>query len=98
MNCNICSKKFNTFKELTEHLIKEHNMSAQEVYNYFGYSMESRKAICPICGSSFKITPKQAWKYKSNPNISLGCCKSCSLQIRSLTHESPFARKEVCRL
>lgn len=95
MNCEICNKKITSFKELTTHLMKGHNLSIKEVYDYFGYSFVTRKATCPICGTTFKITPKQAWKFKNDETTSIGCCKNCSLQIRSLTHESPFANKEV---
>ena len=77
MKCQICNKEFETYKDLTKHLIKEHNFDIKQVYDYFEYSFESRKAVCPICGTPFKITPKQAWKYKSSPRAFIGCCKEC---------------------
>ena len=95
MNCNICNKEFDTFKELTKHLIDDHKYGIHDIYKYYEYSFESRRATCPICGTSFKITPKQAWKYKSNPRAFIGCHKECSIQLRAWVCGSPFAKKEV---
>ena len=95
MKCQICNKEFETYKDLTKHLIKEHNLDIKQVYDYFEYSFDSRKAICPICGTTFKITPKQAWKYKSSSRAFIGCCKECSIQLRTWICGSPFANKEV---
>lgn len=95
MNCNICSKEFESFKELTKHLIKEHKFSTDELYKYFHFSAETKEAICPICGSSFKLSLKQARKFRNKEKVSIGCCKKCSLELRSMLVESPFARKEV---
>jgi len=95
MNCNICNKEFESFKELTKHLIKEHNFSTDELYKYFNFSAETKEATCPICGSPFKLSLKQARKFRNKEKASIGCCKKCSLELRSLLVESPFAKKEV---
>ena len=95
MNCPVCNKNFESYKELSKHLVEEHKYTINDLYTFFNYSFKDRIATCPICGSTFKITPSQAWKHKVNPNKYIGCCKQCSIQIRFLYVKSPFANKEV---
>ena len=95
MNCNICNKEFDSFKELTRHLIKEHNYTTEDIYKYFNYSFEEKRAYCPICGKEFKMSLKQLRKHKKGLNVFIGCCSSCSASFRSLVQGSSFSREDV---
>ena len=95
MNCNICNKEFDSFKELTRHLIKEHSYTTDDIYKYFNYSFEEKRAYCPICGKEFKMSPKQLRKHRKGLNVFIGCCSSCSASFRSLVQGSSFSREDV---
>ena len=93
--CKICSKEFETTKELTKHLIVEHDYTIAQVYEYFNYSFESGGATCPVCGKEFIMTKRQIEGFKKNSNKSIGCCVACSKSIIILTHGSPLANPEI---
>lgn len=95
VTCTICNKEFESFKELSKHLIKEHGFNAEELYKYYNYSFETGKATCPVCGKEFVMSKLQIKGFKKNPNKSIGCCISCSKSIIMLTHGSPLADPKV---
>lgn len=95
VTCTICSKEFESFKELSKHLIKEHEFNAEELYKYYNYSFETGKATCPVCGKEFVMSKLQIKGFKKNPNKSIGCCISCSKSVIMLTHGSPLADPKV---
>ena len=93
--CRICNKEFESVKELSKHLVKEHNFNANDIYEYYNYSFETGRATCPVCGKEFVMTKRQMDKYKKNPNSSIGCCASCSKSLIIITHGSPLANPEI---
>ena len=93
--CKICTKEFEDIKELSKHLVKEHEFTAQKIYDYYGFSFETGEAICPICGKDFVMTKRQIHGFKKNPNKSIGCCTSCSKALIIVTHGSPLANPET---
>ena len=93
--CKICNKEFENIKELSKHLVKEHEFTAEKIYNYYGYSFETGSAICPVCGKEFTMTKRQIDGFKKNPNKSIGCCTSCSKALIIITHGSPLANPET---
>ena len=95
VTCTICNKEFESFKELSKHLIKEHEFNAEELYKYYNYSFETGGATCPVCGKEFVMSKLQIKGFKKNPNKSIGCCISCSKSIIMLTHGSPLADPKV---
>lgn len=95
ITCNICNKEFETYKELSRHLVQEHSFSTTELYNYYNYSFETGKAVCPNCGKKFTMTKRQIDGYKENPNKSIGCCTSCSKSIIMITHGSPLSNPKI---
>ena len=95
MNCKICKKKFQSTRELTIHLIKDHNYGVEDLYNYYEYSFASKKAICPICGKKFEMSADQLRKYKKGLSKGIGCCGSCSHSLVGLVHGSPLKDKSV---
>ena len=40
VTCNICNKESETYKELSKHLVQEHNFSTTQLYSYYNYSFE----------------------------------------------------------
>lgn len=95
MNCQICKKEFSTYKELTKHLVEDHNYSTEDIYKYFNYIFEDKEAFCPICGKEFKMSPKQLRKHRKGLVVFIGCCNSCSATLRALFRGSPFSNQEV---
>ena len=95
VTCNICNKEFETYKELSKHLVQEHSLNTIELYNYYSYSFETGEAVCPNCGKEFIMTKRQIDGYKKNPNKSIGCCTSCSKSIIMITHGSPLSNPEI---
>lgn len=93
--CKICNKEFENIKELSKHLVKEHEFTAEKIYNYYGYSFETGNAVCPICGKEFVMTKRQIDGFKKNPNKSIGCCTSCSKALIMIIHGSPLANPEI---
>ena len=93
--CRICNKEFESIKEVSKHLVEEHKFSTEQLYNYYSYSFETGKAICPICGKEFVMTKRQMDGFKKNPSKSIGCCTSCSKQLIIVTHGSPLANPEI---
>lgn len=93
--CKICNKEFESAKEVSKHLVEEHNFTTEQLYNYYNYSFETGKAICPICGKEFIMTKRQIDGFKKNPNKSIGCCTSCSKAVIIVTHGSPLANPET---
>ena len=95
MTCRICNKEFNTAKELTKHLITEHNYSVPMVYEYYDFSFDTGEAVCPVCGKKFVMTKRQMDGFKKNSNKCIGCCTACSKSMIMLTHGSPLAVPEI---
>lgn len=95
VTCNICNKEFETYKELSRHLVQEHSFNTTRLYDYYNYSFETGKAICPICGKEFIMIKRQIDGFKKNPNKSIGCCTSCSKSIIMITHGSPLSNPET---
>ena len=93
--CKICYKEFESVKEVSKHLVEEHKFSTEQLYNYYNYSFETGKAMCPICGKEFIMTKRQIGGFKKNPNKSIGCCTSCSKAVIMVTHGSPLANPET---
>ena len=93
--CKICNKEFESTKDLSLHLCREHNFNAEKLYEYFEYSFETGKARCPVCGKEFIMTKRQIDGFKKNPNKSVGCCTSCSKSLIMITHGSPLANPEI---
>ena len=93
--CKICNKEFESTKDLSLHLCREHNFNAEKLYEYFEYSFETGKARCPVCGKEFIMTKRQIDGFKKNPNKSVGCCTSCSKSLIMMTHGSPLANPEI---
>ena len=95
MICKICNKEFDNVKELSKHLVDEHNLSTAQLYEYYGYSFETGKATCPVCGKEFVMTKRQMDGFKKKPNKSIGCCAYCSKSLIMITHGSPLANPEI---
>ena len=95
VNCKVCNRKFKDFKELSKHLVEEHKYNTGQLYNYYDYSFETGKAICPICGKEFIMTKRQIDGFKKKPNKSIGCCVHCSKALIMVTHGSPLANPEI---
>lgn len=95
ITCSICNKEFETYKELSKHLVQEHSFSTTRLYDYYNYSFETGEAVCPNCGKEFTMTKRQIDGYKKNPNKSIGCCTSCSKSIIMITHGSPLSNPET---
>ena len=95
MQCKICNKEFQTFKELTTHLVKEHNYKADDLYNYYGYSFETREATCPICGKKFIMEWRQVKKHKEGTGRGITCGRACSSAFMNLVYGNPSCRPEV---
>ncbi len=95
MQCKICNKEFQTFKELTTHLVKEHNYKTDDLYNYYGYSFETREATCPICGKKFIMEWRQVKKHKEGTGRGITCGRACSSAFMNLVYGNPSCRPEV---
>ena len=95
MLCNLCNKEFDSIKNLTKHLVSEHNYTLSQVYSYYSYSFTTGEAQCPVCGNKFVMTKRQINGFKKNPNKSIGCCTACSKSIIMISHGSPLADPEV---
>lgn len=89
MNCKICDKEFKSFKELTTHLIKEHSLNAEKLYEYFNYSFELGEGICPICGNNFKLSWRQKDRHKKGLSKGIGCTAKCSRELLELLYGNP---------
>ena len=95
MKCNECKKEFETYKELTKHLIREHSYDMNRLLKYYECSVEGGEICCPICGNKFKATNDQIKKLKNGKVKTITCCRSCSSTIQSFLFGSPLAKKEV---
>ena len=95
MNCKVCNKDFSSFFELTTHLVKDHNYKANDLYKYYEYSFETRKATCPICGKEFTMEKRQIKKYKDGTGRGITCGRSCSSAFMNLVYGNPSCRPEV---
>ncbi len=95
MNCRICNKEFENYKDLTKHLVKDHNFKTSRIYEYYNYSFETGNAICPICGKEFIMTERQIKGFKKDCSKSIGCCTSCSKSLIIITHGSPLANPDI---
>lgn len=95
VTCNICNKEFETYKELSKHLVQEHSFNTAKLYDYYNYSFETGEAVCLNCGKEFVMTKRQIDGFKRNPNKSIGCCTSCSKSIIMITHGSPLSNPKT---
>ena len=95
MECIECKKEFETCKELTKHLVREHNYGMKSLMNYYDYSSDTKTMLCPICGKEFKVTNDQIKKLKNGKTKTITCCRSCSATLQSFLFGSPFAKREV---
>lgn len=95
LKCNICEQEFQSYKELTKHLVNKHQCTRQQLYDYFNYSFETMSAKCPVCGKEFTISANQRRAYRKKPHSVFGCCPSCTASLRSAFFGSPFSNPEV---
>lgn len=95
MKCRACNKEFETIKELTTHLIKDHKYKAEELYKYFDYSFDEARGTCPICGKEFQMSKDQLRKHRKGISKGIGCCGRCSISLYLLLEGSPLSKKEV---
>ena len=95
MKCKICNKEFQSFLELTIHLVKDHSYKADDLYKYYEYSFETKEATCPICGKKFKMEGRQVKKYKEGTSKGITCGRSCSSTFMNLVYGNPSCRPEV---
>lgn len=95
MKCKICDKDFNNTLELITHLVKEHSYTAEDIYKYYNYNFETREAICPICGTEFKMEGRQVKKYKEGTSKGITCGRKCSSIFMNLIYGNPSSRPEV---
>lgn len=89
MQCTICNETFETYEELTRHLVKIHNFKINEVYNYYNFSTETREATCPICGTKFKLDSRQIKKWKEGISKGTGCCRKCGRKLMDIVFGNP---------
>lgn len=95
MRCKICNKEFEEIRELTEHLVKEHKYNAEQLYTYYGYSFEAKKATCPICGMNFTISWRQLKKHSDGTSKGITCGRKCSPTFMNLLYGNPSSRPDV---
>lgn len=89
MICKVCNKKFENIKNLTEHLVKEHNFSSEELYEYYDYSFETGEAICPICNNKFIMSWRQKKNHEKGISKAIGCSAKCSRQLLEIIYGNP---------
>ena len=95
MKCEICNKEFSNNLELTTHLVKDHNYTAEDIYKYYKYNFETKEAICPICGTEFKMEGRQVKKYKEGTGRGITCGRKCASIFINLVYGNPSCRPEV---
>lgn len=95
MKCEICNKEFSSNLELTTHLVKDHNYTAEDIYKYYNYNFETKEAICPICGTKFKMEGRQVKKYKEGTGRGITCSRKCASAFMNLVYGNPSSRPEV---
>lgn len=95
MRCKICSREFQSFRELTKHLVKEHDYKAEDLYKYYEYSFETKEATCPICGKKFIMSWRQLKKYKDGTGRGITCGRACASVFMNLVYGNPSCRPEV---
>ena len=95
MRCKTCNKEFQSFRELTEHLVKEHDYKAEDLYKYYEYSFETKEVTCPICGKKFTMSWRQLKKHKDGTGRGITCGRKCASAFMNLVYENPSCRPEV---
>lgn len=95
MNCKLCNKEFSNYRELTNHLVKDHKYTAEQLYEYYSYSFETKEATCPICGKKFTMEWRQIKKHKDGISKAITCGRTCSSVFMNLLYENPSRRPEV---
>lgn len=95
MKCKICNKEFGSFKDLTTHLVKEHEYNAEQIYMYYTYSFETKEATCPICGEKFTMSWRQLKKHKDGTGRGITCGRKCAAVFMNLVYGNPSCREDV---
>ena len=95
MKCKLCSKEFQSYLELTTHLVKEHGYAAEDLYEYYEYSFKTKEAICPVCGNKFIIGWRQLKKHEDGTGKGITCGRSCASKFMNLVYGNPSCREDV---